>query len=62
MQEQKRTPVVVESDAERPGSDSDTDDGVPVRQKKKGRTVCKEKRIIKTRKKHIIGMLMAENE
>ncbi|KAL5489010.1 hypothetical protein EMCRGX_G018049 [Ephydatia muelleri] len=34
---------------------------IPVRQKKKGRTVCKEKRAIKTRKKHIIGLLMAEN-
>ena len=34
---------------------------VPVSQKKKGRTVCKEKRAIKTRKKHIIGLLMAEN-
>ena len=34
---------------------------VPVRQKKKGRTVYKEKRAIKMRKKHIIGILMAEN-
>ena len=33
---------------------------IPVRQKKKGRTVCKEKRAIKMRKKHIIGILMAE--
>ena len=34
---------------------------VPVREKKKGRTVYKEKRAIKMRKKHIIGILMAEN-
>ena len=31
---------------------------VPVRQKKKGKTVCKEKRAIKMWKKRIIGILM----
>ena len=53
----KRTPVVVESDSERPGSDSDTDDGTSETEEEREDSVQR----IKMRKKHIIGILMAEN-